>query len=67
MYQRWQNRCLAEGLLEKRFSEKSLRNRVGSDAESAERAAELLAHASTATTRKQYRNSPVKVLPMVRK
>lgn len=67
MWQRWQNKALKQGLIEFKFSEKSLRNRVGSDATSAEYAAELLAHASTTTTRKHYRNSPVKVLPMVEK
>lgn len=67
MWKRWQDKALKLGVIEHRFSEKSLRNRVGSDAETAEQAAELLAHASTATTRKHYRNAPVKVLPMVKK
>ncbi len=67
MWQRWQNKALEQGLIENKFSEKSVRNRVGSDMRTAEDAAELLAHSSTDTTRKHYRNSPVKIMPNTRK
>jgi integrase len=67
MWQRWQNKALKTGVLEWKFSEKSIRNRVGSDSSTAEEAAERLGHSSTATTRKHYRNSPSKVQPMVKK
>ena len=64
MWQRWQNKALKLDLIEKKFSEKSLRNRVGYDGESAEGVAELFAHSSTKTTRDHYRNAPSRVPPM---
>jgi integrase len=66
MWQRWQNKALKQTKLIREFSEKSLRNRTASDMETAEKAAELLGHASTDTTRKHYRNAPVKVTLFLR-
>ena len=45
------------------FSERSPRNLVGSE-DDLQTASERLGHASTATTKKFYRNKPTEVLPL---
>ena len=47
-----------------RFNEHDIRAKCASDAESLERARELLAHADSATTRRVYRRKPEKVRPL---
>jgi len=58
-WQRWQQKLPKE----KRFAERSLRNLVGSE-DDLQTASERLGHASTATTKKFYRNKPTEVLPL---
>ncbi len=61
-WQRWQQKLPKE----KRFAERSLRNLVGSE-DDLQTASERLGHASTATTKKFYRNKPTVVLPLPHK
>ena len=60
-WQRWQRKLPKE----KRFSERSIRNLVGSQDE-LEIASERLGHASTATTKKFYRSNVTNVTPIIR-
>ena len=60
-WQRWQRKLPKE----KRFTERSIRNLVGSQDE-LEIASERLGHASTATTKKFYRSNVTNVTPIVR-
>ncbi|MBH75384.1 MAG: hypothetical protein CL896_06310 [Dehalococcoidia bacterium] len=48
------------------FSERSLRHLVGSE-DDLQTASDRLGHASTATTKKYYRNKPTVVLPLPHK
>lgn len=62
----WQTfigRVLAETKVTERFTEHDLRAKVGSDAESLERAQQLLAHADSRMTRRVYRRKPEVVAP----
>lgn len=62
----WQNfiaRALKETKITERFTEHDLRAKVGSDAESLERAQQLLAHSDSAMTRKVYRRKPERIKP----
>lgn len=63
IWRRFMDRVLAETALAQRFTDLELRAKAGSDAESLERAQALLAHASSATTRKHYRRRPEVVAP----
>jgi len=58
MWQRFMDRVLAETEVKERFTEHDLRAKVGSDAESVERARALLQHADTRTTQRVYRRKP---------
>jgi len=60
-WQRWQAKLPKE----KRFTERSIRNLVGSQDE-LEIASERLGHASTATTKKFYRSNVTNVTPIIR-
>ena len=60
-WQRWQTKLPKE----KRFTERSIRNLVGSQDE-LEIASERLGHASTATTKKFYRSNVTNVTPIIR-
>lgn len=62
IWQRFMARLTAETEV-KRFTEHDLRAKVGSDAESLERARELLAHASDSTTKRIYRRKPEVIKP----
>lgn len=64
IWQRFMARLLAETEIKERFTEHDLRAKVGSDAESLERARELLAHASDSTTKKVYRRKPERIKPV---
>lgn len=55
IWQRFMRRVLKETKLEKKFSERHLRSKVGSDAESLERARKILGHADVRTTKQFYR------------
>lgn len=62
----WQNcmaRVLAETGVTERFTEHDLRAKVGSDAESLERARQLLGHADARMTDRVYRRKPERVKP----
>ena len=61
-WQRWQQKLPKEN----RFAERSLRNLVGSE-DDLLASSERLGHASTATTKKFYRNKPTVVLPLPHK
>ena len=58
-WQRWQQKLPKEN----RFAERSLRNLVGSE-DDLLASSERLGHASTATTKKFYRNKPTEVFPL---
>ena len=62
LWQRFMARVEAAGVA--RFTEHDLRAKVASDAESLERAREILAHTSSATTRRFYRRKPERVRPL---
>lgn len=63
IWQRFMTRLLAETDIKERFTEHDLRAKVGSDAESLERARQLLAHASPSTTQRIYRRKPERIKP----
>lgn len=58
LWNRFMKRVLAETKVTERFTEHDLRAKVGSDAESLERARALLQHADTRTTLRVYRRKP---------
>lgn len=64
MWQRFMKRVMTETEVKERFTEHDLRAKVGSDAESLERARQLLAHADSRTTQKVYRRKPEIVKPL---
>jgi hypothetical protein len=55
------DRVLAETKVKERFTEHDLRAKVGSDAESVEKARALLQHADARTTNRVYRRKPERV------
>lgn len=61
MWANFMRRVLAETKVKERFTEHDLRAKVGSDAESLERARALLQHATSATTLQIYRRKPERV------
>lgn len=63
MWQRFMERLLSETKVTERFTEHDLRAKVGSDAESLERARQLLAHADSKITQKVYRRKPEVIRP----
>ena len=63
-WQRTMKKALETTDLEKAFSERSLRNKVGTAAGDPKRAQELLRHASEETTKKFYRLKPEIVKPL---
>jgi len=63
LWARFMGRLLKETDIEERFTEHDLRAKVGSDADSDERARQLLSHASVATTRRAYRRKAEIVTP----
>jgi integrase len=64
MWQRFMDRVLAETEVNERFTEHDLRAKCASDAESLAHAQQLLAHASSATTKRIYRRKPERVKPL---
>jgi len=64
MWQRFMARVLKETAVTERFTEHDLRAKVASDAESLERARQLLAHADSKITQRVYRRKPERVKPV---
>jgi integrase len=64
MWQRFMARLLKDTKITERFTEHDLRGKVGSDAESLERARQLLGHADTKITERVYRRKPETVKPL---
>ena len=64
MWQRFMARLLKETKITERFTEHDLRGKVGSDAESLERARQLLGHADSKITKRVYRRKPELVRPL---
>ena len=64
MWQRFMARLLKETKITERFTEHDLRGKVGSDAESLERARQLLGHADSKITERVYRRKPELVRPL---
>ena len=64
LWQRFIRRVLDKTEVQERFTEHDLRAKCASDAESLERACELLAHADTGTTRRFYRRRPERIRPL---
>lgn len=64
MWRRFMDRVLAETKVTERFSERDLRAKCASDAETLEHAQKLLTHASPEITRKVYRRKPERVKPL---
>ena len=63
MWQRFMARLLKETAIKERFTEHDLRAKVASDAESLERARQLLAHADSRITQRVYRRRPDRIKP----
>lgn len=64
MWGRFVTRVMAETKITERFTAHDLRAKVGSDAESLERARALLAHADSRITQRVYRRKPERVQPV---
>ena len=64
VWQRFMARLLKDTKITKRFTEHDLRAKVGSDAESLERARQLMGHADTKITERVYRRKPEVVRPL---
>lgn len=64
MWARFMGRVLKETKVTERFTEHDMRAKVGSDAESLERARQLLGHADAAITERVYRRKPEVVRPL---
>lgn len=62
-WQTFMARVLAETKVTERFTEHDLRAKVGSDAESLERAQQLLAHSDSRMTQRVYRRKPEVISP----
>lgn len=63
LWHRYMERALEETKLKERFTEHDLRAKCASDAESLERAKQLLAHADSRITQRVYRRKPELVMP----
>lgn len=61
MWQRFMERVLAETSVREAFTEHDLRAKAGSDADSLERARQLLGHADAAVTSRVYRRKPKRI------
>jgi integrase len=64
MWQRFMARLLKDTKITQRFTEHDLRGKVGSDAESLERACQLMGHADSKITKRVYRRKPEIVKPL---
>lgn len=64
MWQKFMGRVLKDTKITERFTEHDLRAKVGSDAESLERARQLLTHADARMTERVYRRKPERIRPV---
>jgi integrase len=64
LWQRFMRKALEKSGLEERFTEHDLRAKCGSDASSLEHAQQLLAHADSSTTKRNYRRRAERVKPL---
>ena len=64
MWQRFMARVLNETTVKERFTEHDLRAKVASDAESLERARQLLTHTDAKITQRVYRRKPERIKPV---
>lgn len=64
LWQNCMNRVLKDTKVKERFTEHDLRAKVGSDAESLERARQLLAHSDARMTERVYRRKPERIKPV---
>lgn len=64
IWQHFMTRVLEESKVTERFTEHDLRAKVGSDAESLERAKQLLAHSDSRLTERVYRRKPERIKPL---
>ncbi len=64
MWQRFMSRQLEGTKIVERYTEHDLRGKVGSDAESLERARQLLGHADSKITEREYRRKPEIMRPL---
>jgi integrase len=64
MWQRYMTRVLKETAVKERFTEHDLRAKVASDADSLERARQLLTHADSKITQRVYRRKPERIKPV---
>ena len=64
MWQRFMARLLKDTKITERFTEHDLRGKAGSDAESLERARQLLGHADSKITQAAHRRKPEVVRPL---
>jgi integrase len=64
MWQRFMTRLLKDTKITERFTEHDLRGKAGSDAETLERAQQLLGHADAKITKRVYRRKPEIVRPL---
>lgn len=63
IWQAFMGRLLKESKVKERFTEHDLRAKVGSDAESLERARQLMTHADDRMTKRVYRRKPERIMP----
>jgi hypothetical protein len=66
IWQRWIKKTLNETELQEKFSEKSLRTKVGSASESDLIASQRLNHTDPTITKRHYREKPNVVSPLIR-
>ncbi len=64
IWQHFMTRVLEETKVTERFTEHDLRAKVGSDADSLERARQLLAHSDSRLTERVYRRKPERIKPL---
>lgn len=64
IWQRFMDRVLKETKVKERFTDRDIRAKAGSDAESLEHARALLAHSDSRTTKRVYRRKPERVKPV---
>jgi integrase len=64
MWQRFMTRLLKDTKITERFTEHDLRGKAGSDADTLERAQQLLGHADSKITKRVYRRKPEIVNPL---
>jgi len=64
MWQRFMKRVVEETAVTERFTDLDLRGKAATDAESLERAQQLLGHTDSRTTKRHYRRKPERIRPL---